>query len=462
MKVSGAADVHASPEAVRAALTDPGLLVGAVPGLDQIDFADDGACRFTLTASIAAVSGSYAGEARVVERPEAGVRVLRVSATGVKGKVGADVTVRLAPAGDGATEISYIADADVDGAIAGIGQRMLASIVRRLATDAIAGLDAALAAPAEAAPSGTDTGPAEAAAEPRQLRLRLPDALGDSAGGRDRAGAARDRAAPRSGCPRSAARRPRAGPGCSPAPPRQRPGSRSASSSASAAAGGDGSAVLVRRRGRSGRAEPLRLRVGIDTGGTFTDVVAYDEISGELAVTKTPTTPADPSIGFVDGLVKVLAQLGTDVSAVAAVSHGTTIATNQLLEGKIGRLGFITTEGFEFMLEIARQSVPDGYGNSYFWVKPDRIVPADLVRTVGGRSTTPAPNGGPSTRTARRPWRAGSAIAGSTRSASASCTPTPTPTMSSGWQPCWPGSTRPRSSRCHARCCASTASTSGR
>ena len=132
-------------------------------------------------------------------------------------------------------------------------------------------------------------------------------------------------------------------------------------------------------------ASERRLRIGIDTGGTFTDVVAYDEVSGELAVTKTPTTPADPSIGFIAGLAKVLGQLGADASAVTAVSHGTTIATNQLLEGKIGEIGFITTEGFEFILEIARQSVPDGYGNSYFWVKPDRIVPADLVKTVGGR-----------------------------------------------------------------------------
>jgi len=130
---------------------------------------------------------------------------------------------------------------------------------------------------------------------------------------------------------------------------------------------------------------PRRLRIGIDTGGTFTDVVAYDETTGQLAVTKTPTTPADPSIGFVDGLAKVLDQTGGRGSDVVALSHGTTIATNQLLEGQIGRLGFITTEGFEFMLEIARQSVPDGYGNSYFWVKPPRIVPADLVKTVGGR-----------------------------------------------------------------------------
>src|ERR1022692_2368149 len=132
-----------------------------------------------------------------------------------------------------------------------------------------------------------------------------------------------------------------------------------------------------------------QLRIGIDTGGTFTDVVAHNEITGELTVTKTPTTPADPADGFIAGLTKVLGLAGDDPAAIAAVSHGTTIATNQLLEGKVGRLGFITTEGFEFILEIARQSVPDGYGNSYFWVKPDRIVPADLVRTVRGRPDPP-------------------------------------------------------------------------
>ena len=127
------------------------------------------------------------------------------------------------------------------------------------------------------------------------------------------------------------------------------------------------------------------IRIGIDTGGTFTDVVAFDETTGELTVTKTPSTPADPAQGFMAGLEKMLGLLGTGMDAVASVSHGTTIATNQLLEGDVGRLGFITSEGFEFILEIARQSVPDGYGNSYFWVKPDRIVPPDLVKTVGGR-----------------------------------------------------------------------------
>jgi N-methylhydantoinase A len=128
-----------------------------------------------------------------------------------------------------------------------------------------------------------------------------------------------------------------------------------------------------------------RIRVGVDTGGTFTDAVAFDEDTGELVATKTPSTPADPADGFLDGIAKVLAALGVGAEAVSAVCHGTTVATNQLLEGKVGRLGFVTTEGFGALLEIARQSVPDGYGNSYFWVKPPRIVPADLVRTVAGR-----------------------------------------------------------------------------
>jgi N-methylhydantoinase A len=130
---------------------------------------------------------------------------------------------------------------------------------------------------------------------------------------------------------------------------------------------------------------PSRIRIGIDTGGTFTDVVALDERTGTLVTTKTPSTPANPADGFMAGVAKVLDLLERDGGDVSAVSHGTTVATNQLLEGKVGTLGFITTEGYEFMLEIARQSVPDGYGNSYFWVKPDRIVPADRVRTVSGR-----------------------------------------------------------------------------
>jgi N-methylhydantoinase A len=131
-----------------------------------------------------------------------------------------------------------------------------------------------------------------------------------------------------------------------------------------------------------------RIRIGIDTGGTFTDVVAFDASTGELTTTKTPSTPANPAEGFIAGVEKILGLIGAGGargSEVAAVSHGTTVATNALLEDAIERMGLITTEGYRYLLEIARQSVPDGYGNSYFWVKPDRIVPVDRVREVGGR-----------------------------------------------------------------------------
>ncbi len=133
----------------------------------------------------------------------------------------------------------------------------------------------------------------------------------------------------------------------------------------------------------AGAARPLRI--GVDTGGTFTDIVAVDTRTGLVSTTKTPSTPANPADGFLAGIRKILAELNCAPADVESIAHGTTVATNQLLEGKVGRLGFVTNDGYAFLLEIARQSVPDGYGNSYFWVKPDRIVPVDRVRTVGGR-----------------------------------------------------------------------------
>jgi N-methylhydantoinase A len=129
----------------------------------------------------------------------------------------------------------------------------------------------------------------------------------------------------------------------------------------------------------------MAVRIGIDTGGTFTDVVAVDEATGEVFTTKTPSTPHDPSVGVLEGIRKILRQIGG--GRVAAVSHGTTVATNALLQERFPGLGLITTAGFRHVLEIARQAVPRGYGNSYFWVKPDRIVPLHLVREVPERLT---------------------------------------------------------------------------
>jgi N-methylhydantoinase A len=130
-----------------------------------------------------------------------------------------------------------------------------------------------------------------------------------------------------------------------------------------------------------------RYRLSLDTGGTFTDVVAFDEANGTIHTTKTPSTPTDPSVGFMDGVRKIVRRAGFQPADIAGVSHGTTVATNALLreEGSLPGLGLIVTRGFRHLLEIARQSVPQGYGNSYFWMKPERIVPLHLVREVDER-----------------------------------------------------------------------------
>src|SRR5262245_20340048 len=128
-----------------------------------------------------------------------------------------------------------------------------------------------------------------------------------------------------------------------------------------------------------------RLRIGIDTGGTFTDIVSVDTGSGAMRVTKVASTPSNPAVGLVRGVNAILAAAEAAPGDVASLAHGTTVATNALLQGEISSLGLIVTEGFRHILEIARQSVPEGYGNSYFWVKPERIVPLRLVREVGGR-----------------------------------------------------------------------------
>jgi N-methylhydantoinase A len=132
-------------------------------------------------------------------------------------------------------------------------------------------------------------------------------------------------------------------------------------------------------------ATPPRLRIGIDTGGTFTDIVAVDTGTGAMRVTKVASTPTNPAVGLVRGIKQILADARAGSEAVTSLAHGTTVATNALLQGEIESLGLIVTEGFRHILEIARQSVPEGYGNSYFWVKPDRIVPLRFVREVGGR-----------------------------------------------------------------------------
>ncbi|MCC6792163.1 MAG: hydantoinase/oxoprolinase family protein [Thermomicrobiales bacterium] len=116
-----------------------------------------------------------------------------------------------------------------------------------------------------------------------------------------------------------------------------------------------------------------RYRLGIDTGGTFTDATLIDEATGELAIAKVPSTPADPAIGFLNAATRILRQQRVSPDQVEYVVHGTTVATNAVIEGNVAPTGFITTDGFRDMLEIARQVRPSLYDLRF--EKPRPITP---------------------------------------------------------------------------------------
>ena len=127
-----------------------------------------------------------------------------------------------------------------------------------------------------------------------------------------------------------------------------------------------------------------RVIVGVDTGGTFTDITLLDPATGRVWSAKTPSTPDDPSRGFGNGIAEVLQAAGLSGADVARVLHGTTIATNLILEGKGAPAALITTAGFKYVLEIGRQDVPRR-ASLFAWVKPKRPVAPEHIFEVGGR-----------------------------------------------------------------------------
>ena len=118
-------------------------------------------------------------------------------------------------------------------------------------------------------------------------------------------------------------------------------------------------------------------RLGIDVGGTFTDAVLVSEETGETEIAKVPTTPDDPSVGFLEALTRILEKANLEPESVAYLVHGTTVATNALIEGKTPKTAFITTAGFGDMLEIARQVRPSLY--DVHFEKPRPLVPRNLA-----------------------------------------------------------------------------------
>ena len=105
------------------------------------------------------------------------------------------------------------------------------------------------------------------------------------------------------------------------------------------------------------------VRIAVDIGGTFTDLQILDEESGATHAVKTPTTPADPSRGLAEGLKIAAQDVGFSLTQVTALMHGTTIATNAVLQRRLAKAALVTTAGFEDVLEIGRHVRKNVYAN---------------------------------------------------------------------------------------------------
>jgi N-methylhydantoinase A len=138
---------------------------------------------------------------------------------------------------------------------------------------------------------------------------------------------------------------------------------------------GQGIAVAPRRTGRSGTG----LRLGVDVGGTFTDLLLLDERNGRTYTAKVPSTPKDSSQGVLNGIEKICREAGIDPTDITEVMHGTTVATNTVLTSSGALVGLVTTKGYKDTLQIARSYVPGGLGGWVIWNKSAPLAPLELT-----------------------------------------------------------------------------------
>lgn len=123
----------------------------------------------------------------------------------------------------------------------------------------------------------------------------------------------------------------------------------------------------------------MAYRLGVDVGGTFTDLILVNEESGDTFSAKVPSTPDDSSIGVFNGINKVCATAGIDPKAITHVMHGTTVATNTVLTGTGAKVGLVTTKGYRQVLQIARSFVPGGLGGWVIYNKSLPLAPLSLT-----------------------------------------------------------------------------------
>lgn len=129
----------------------------------------------------------------------------------------------------------------------------------------------------------------------------------------------------------------------------------------------------------------MGYRLGVDVGGTFTDLLLFDTATGAFWRHKTPSTPHDSSEGILNGVTAICANAGVAANQIDYFLHGTTVATNAVLEGKGAKVGLITTEGYRDIMQIARSFVPGGLAAWIIWPKPQPLAALENTVTVKGR-----------------------------------------------------------------------------
>ncbi len=129
----------------------------------------------------------------------------------------------------------------------------------------------------------------------------------------------------------------------------------------------------------------MGYRLGVDVGGTFTDLLLLDEGSGAFWRHKTPSTPHDSSEGIMTGVEAICAQAQVSPAELQVFLHGTTVATNAVLEGKGARVGLVVTDGYRQILQIARSLVPGGLAAWIVWPKPEPMARLEDTVEVSGR-----------------------------------------------------------------------------
>jgi 5-oxoprolinase (ATP-hydrolysing) len=129
----------------------------------------------------------------------------------------------------------------------------------------------------------------------------------------------------------------------------------------------------------------VAYRIGIDVGGTFTDFLVLDDQGGETRLVKTASTPDDLSRAVITGLERLLDEFGIAASEVGFVMHGTTVATNAVLEGRGARVGLLCTEGFEHILHLARGETPGPLAGWVTMIKPEPLASVENTRGIQER-----------------------------------------------------------------------------